>query len=432
MARSREKALRFLEAVGLSAAAVDVGALLDGFRAEMAAGLAGKPSSLAMIPTFIPVDKAVPAGVPVIALDAGGTHLRAATVVFDEAGRAESHDFTRARMPGADEELSAEAFFDRFVDILLPLAHSSDRVGFCFSYPAEITPEGDGLLLTWTKEINAPGVEGRYIGRSIGERLEARGIDLRFTLLNDTVAVLLAGRSLARSREFGSYAGFILGTGTNTAYVELNRRITKRDDLPSRGKQAVNVESGNFALCPQTEIDRALDAATNNPGEYTFEKMISGAYLGRLSLRLLKAADQDGLFSEEGGAVIRQARRLSTAQADRFLREPRGTGPLGSPALTGSDRETAAALIQAVIERAALLAAVNVAAAVLRSGAGLSSRHPVCINIDGSTYYKTFGLRSPMERHLQDLLGGRGVHFQPVRIPDSPLIGAAVAGLTRE
>jgi hexokinase len=85
-----------------------------------------------------------------------------------------------------------------------------------------------------------------------------------------------------------------------------------------------------------------------------------------------------------------------------------------------------------VIERAALLAAVNVAAAVLRSGAGLSSRHPVCINIDGSTYYKTFGLRSRMERHLQDLLGGRGVHFQPVRIPDSPLIGAAVAGLTRE
>jgi hexokinase len=317
------------------------------------------------------------------------------------------------------------------VDILLPLAERSDRVGFCFSYPAEITPEGDGRLLTWTKEIKAPEVEGLYIGRNISDRLKARGFELKLTLLNDTVAVLLAGRSLARSREYGSHVGFILGTGTNTAYVERNRRITKRVDLPSRGKQAINVESGNFALCPQTEVDKELDAGTNNPGEYTFEKMVAGAYLGRLSLRLLKAAAGDGLFSEGGGAIIRQVRRLSTAQADRFLREPVAAGPLGNPALTGGDRETACALIAAVIERAALFAALNIAAAVLKSGAGRSPQHPVCVNIDGSTYFKTSGLQPSTERHLRDLLGARGVFFQPVRMSDSPLIGAAVAGLTR-
>jgi hexokinase len=104
---------------------------------------------------------------------------------------------------------------------------------------------------------------------------------------------------------------------------------------------------------------------------------------------------------------------------------------LGNPALTGADRETAGFLISGVIARAALFAAVNIAAAVLKSGAGRSPVRPVCVNIDGSTYYKTRGLQPQAERHLRDILGGRGVHFKPVRVPDSPLIGAAVAGLTR-
>ncbi len=431
MARSREKAQEFLQALGLSTDSIGVEQLLAEFRAEMEAGLSGAPSSLAMIPTFIPIDRPVPAGTPIIVLDAGGTHLRAATVVFDEAGQAQADDFARFRMPGADEELSAEAFFDCFVQILLPLAHKADRVGFCFSYPAEITPAGDGRLLTWTKEIRAPEVEGAYIGRNIGDRLKARGIDLQFTLLNDTVAVLLAGKSIARIQDFSSYVGFILGTGTNTAYVEDNRRITKRNDLAPQGRQAINVESGNFSRTPRTAVDEGLDEGTNNPGEYTFEKMISGAYLGRLSLRLIKAAADEGLFSGRGSPHLRQVRRLSTVQADRFLRDPAGAGPLGNPALTGADRETAGFLISGVIARAALFAAVNIAAAVLKSGAGRSPVRPVCVNIDGSTYYKTRGLQPQAERHLRDILGGRGVHFKLVRVPDSPLIGAAVAGLTR-
>jgi hexokinase len=432
MARSREKAQEFLKALGMSTDSIRVEQLLAEFRAEMAAGLSGAPSSLAMIPTFIPIERPVPAGIPVIALDAGGTHLRVAMVVFDEVGRAKAYDFTRHRMPGADEELSAEAFYARFVDILLPLARRSDRVGFCFSYPAEITPEGDGRLLTWTKEIKAPEVEGAYIGRNISDRLKARGHGLRFSLLNDTVAVLLAGKSIARPRDFGSYVGFILGTGTNTSYVEKNLRIDKRNDLTSQGRQAVNVESGNFARCPRSAVDEGLDAGTNNPGEYTFEKMISGAYVGRLSLRLLKAADEEGLFSGEGGGAIGRVRRLSTLQADRFLRNPRGAGPLGNPVLTGSDRETARILIAGIVARAALFAAVNIAAAVLKSGAGRSSCRPVCVNIDGSTYYKTSGLQRQTEQHLRDILGRRGVHVELVQMPDSPLIGAAVACLTRD
>ena len=41
-----------------------------------------------MIPTYISIDKQIPAGERIIVVDAGGTNFRVATVVFDEKGNA--------------------------------------------------------------------------------------------------------------------------------------------------------------------------------------------------------------------------------------------------------------------------------------------------------------------------------------------------------
>ncbi len=84
-----------------------------------------------------------------------------------------------------------------------------------------------------------------------------------------------------------------------------------------------------------------------------------------------------------------------------------------------------------VFLRAASLVAVNIAATVLRSGAGHDKLHPVCINIDGSTYYKTRSVffKSRVEQGMREILAPRGVHFETVCVDDSPMIGAAVAGL---
>ena len=432
MMTGQDRVFRFIQAEGLGTGSLPINQLLEDFRKEMDAGLAGMPSSLAMIPTFISVDVPVPAFQPVIALDAGGTHLRIARVVFDESGHPEITHFSQHRMPGSEGELTRDAFFNRFVELLQPLVHPPARIGFCFSYPAEVSPERDGRLLTWTKEIKAPQVEGEYIGRRIRQGLIDRGRGVSFTLLNDTVAALLAGKCIKSDQTFKSFVGFILGTGTNSAYVEKHSRILKRTDLDPRGAQAVNVESGNFNLCPRTRFDRSLDEATNNPGAYQFEKMISGAYLGRLCLRLLKAAAREGLFSHEARPVIQNLTRLSTIQVDKFMADPNGkTGVLAFSVLTGHDRETVVHLFSTVIARAARLSAVNIASAVLKSGAGRSSGRPVCVNIEGSTYYGIQSLQAQTEAQLQQILLPRGVNAQLVRIPNSSLIGAAVAGLTQ-
>ena len=78
-----------------------------------------------------------------------------------------------------------------------------------------------------------------------------------------------------------------------------------------------------------------------------------------------------------------------------------------------------------------MLAAINISAAVIKSGCGTSPEHPVAVNIDGSTFYKTPGLQSQVERELKSLLGSRGLFYELIHVEDSPLLGAAVAGLTR-
>ncbi len=427
----KEKVRRFLADHELDAAAIDPEVVLEDFLDEMTRGLEGRPSSLAMIPTFITVDKPVPPRRPVIAVDAGGTNLRVARVVFDENGSPAIDHYSNYEMPGLRREVGKDEFFDLFARYLEPVAGLADAVGFCFSYAAEITPDGDGKLLTWTKEIKAPEVVGEFIGRNIAVRLQSKGFCPRITLLNDTVATLLAGKSVGGPRRYDSYIGFILGTGTNTSYVERNVRIGKRRDLDPKGAQAINVESGNFRRHPRGDIDRAFDATTADPGAYTFEKMISGAYLGGLCLQVLKTAAEEALLSAEGAGMIAELAQLSTIEVDAFLRNPFASDsqPLGG--LPEEDKEISLRLFTAVVERAALLAAVNISAAVLKSGGGASPLHPVCVNADGSTFYKTKDFRLRVEEHLRKILGPRGIFCEIIRVDDSPLIGAAVAGLTR-
>jgi hexokinase len=425
---STENVDRFLARNGLEAGSINPDAVLEDFLEEMKRGLSGRESSLAMIPTFVTADKPVPAGRPVIIVDAGGTNLRVATAVFDEHGSPRIDNFSNYEMPGSHREVGKDEFFDLFAGYLLPVAGLADAVGLCFSYAAEITPDGDGRLLTWTKEIKAPEVIGEPICRNIAERLRAKGFRPKFTLLNDTVATLLAGKSVGGSERYDSYIGFILGTGTNTSYMEKNINIRKLGDHDAAGAQAINVESGNFGKCPLGPIDRAFNRSTVRPGTYTFEKMISGAYLGGLCLLVLKTAADEGIFSAPGARTLSSLEELSTIEVDAFLRNPkRGrTHPLNS--LSEEDKEIVLRLFTSVIERAALLAAINISAAVVKSGGG--KLRPVCVNVDGSTFYKTLGLRPRAKEHLRRILSPKRLSYQLIRVDDSPLIGAAVAGLT--
>lgn len=427
------QAKSFLKRHGIDVQGIDREALLERFQLEMTAGLKGASSSLMMIPSFLSIDKPVKTNTPVVVLDAGGTNLRAAIVRFDVSGKAEIGSFFKRPMPGTQGELSAEAFYDAFADFLMPVIDASESIGFCFSYPAEITPECDARLLQWSKQIEVPSVVGTMIGSGLCRHLEKRGYKRRAVILNDTVATLLAGRSMGLARDYSAYVGFILGTGTNTAYVEQNRQITKRKDLDPTGSMAVNVESGAFRAIEQSDFDKMVDATTIDPGKFTFEKMISGAYLGRIGFAILQTAAKEGLFSAKAAKLFDSWQTVQNKDLDDFCGgAPTEDNPFLSPELTTADQEAVVSLCTPVYERSAVLTSVNIASAVLKTGAGFDPARPVCVNVDGSTYHRTRTgqFRTRVREELQQLLvERRKCFYELVRVDESPVIGAAVAGL---
>ncbi len=417
---------QFLDKYNLLANKIDADRLIAEFLSEMKAGLAGRDSSLAMIPAYVTADRNIPVDEPVIVIDAGGTNLRVACITFDMDNRAVIKDYERYPMPGAVEEVSATEFFNQLAHHLGPMLGKSKKIGFCFSYPAEISPELDGRLLRWTKEMKAPEVIGRFIGRGLMAALGPAGEGKSIVLLNDTVATLLAGKAAGKKR-YGSHVGFILGTGTNIAYMEKNKNILKIIVSDASGSQAINVESGGFSKAPRSDIDNMIDQASENPGINQFEKMISGRYLPEIVLRALKKGAEEGLLDTAGRHWIDRQESLDHEQMDALFNTG-GSGITKSTDLSKVDRDCIQTIANAVIDRAAKLAAINMAATVIKV-VGESSDLPVCINIDGSTYYKAAGLRENAERYLKMILRDRNIQYDLVHVERAPMIGAAIAGL---
>jgi hexokinase len=221
--------------------------------------------------------------------------------------------------------------------------------------------------------------------------------------------------------------GFILGTGTNIAYLEKNANILKTSVAAPDGVQAINVESGAFSKAPRGDIDIALDHESDAPGSNLFEKMISGRYLPDIGLAALKKGAEEKLLSPSIGLWADRLEYLSHEQMDDLIITG-GAGFLKSEHPSIADRNTIRAILEAVVQRAAKLAAVNIAAAALRAS-GHTTPSSVCINIDGSAYYKVHGLKENTERYLQDMLPPRNIDYTLVHIEQAPIIGAAIAGL---
>jgi len=420
---------KFLEEHKLRADDINIQNIVDLFTSEMLKGLEGRESTLRMIPTYIEAENQFLTGVPVVALDAGGTNFRAALVKFNVLGRLEISNMMNAKMPGLEGVISKAEFFKTIAGYVKNHSENADRIGFCFSYPTEILPDKDGKLLQFCKEVQAPEVIGELIGKNL---LETLGMsEKQIVLLNDTVATLLAGKSASYGHDYDSFIGYILGTGTNTCYIENNRNILKIKDLDPAKSQIINIESGNFRKIPQTDIDIVFDNTTVNPGDYKFEKMIAGGYLGGLCLTALKTAAKEGVFTKASGEGILSLNELSSGDANKYVSKSKSDrGPLSVYILDGADEIKIIEIIECLIDRAAKLVAANMAAVILKTNKGKSSERPILITIEGTTFYKMHKLRSYFEKYLKQYLTGEKLRFYEfTEVQQSSLVGAALAAL---
>ncbi len=288
------KTQEFIKKHKFAASEIDIKSIADDFISEMNLGLEGKPGSLQMIPTYIGAEGKITPNEPVVAIDAGGTNFRAVKMYFDNDMQLVTENLQQRKMPAIDEELSNKEFFATLAAYLTSYVDVSDKIGFCFSYAVEIYPDKDGKLLEWSKEVKAPEVIGQMVGKNL---LEAMGTpNKKIVLMNDTVSTLLAGKAATAGREFDTYIGFILGTGTNACYIERIKTSRKRQSQLKMKPRLSISKPGISTSCP-APMCIAFDNTTKKlPGRYTFEKMIAGGYFGGLCTTALKMAADEGVF----------------------------------------------------------------------------------------------------------------------------------------
>ena len=135
-----------------------------------------------------------------------------------------------------------------------------------------------GTLVMWNKGFTAAGV----VGHDVVELLQTQ-----------PVARHQPEGEGARERPVGTmeaaaYAnpdttmGVILGTGTNAAYIEKGSKLGKWKGPPC-DEMVINTEWGNLDMSSvMNATDHFIDGASTNPGKQTFEKMVSGMYLGEI------------------------------------------------------------------------------------------------------------------------------------------------------
>ncbi len=379
-------------------------------------GLAEQNTEIRAIPAYLRCPSVDISGKAAV-LDLGGTNIRAAFIRLD--GRfaeilvspiSDTEGIMRqSETPG---RISGEDFFAKQADMIAEVCgKDSFHLGYCFSYPAEITPEGKAILLKWTKGINIDNVVGISVGDQLSAALNRRKKQvLKAAVLNDTVASLLTGAWLAP--ECTHHIGLVVGTGTNMAgffpvkylrKLKPDERVGWEDD----DKMAVNLESGNFTPPHLTEADDFLDISdlSDHPGTQRFEKAVSGAYLPKLFCHIIgRNACLENGFDPKGlhSGVIADIRNHH--------------GYIGKAAA-------------AVINRSADLVAAAAAGLIKAYGKKCEN---VGILAEGGLFRRTDGYRQRFRQTL-DRLTSRHIAITLSECPqnlDANLVGAACAVLS--
>ena len=421
----------FLAEYGMDPSRVDLDACAHAFQADMQKGLRGDPDAkMPMLPAYLAPDGAISRDQPAIVIDAGGTNFRIGLISLGGRGP-EIQDLRVFPMPGSQGAITWDAFVSQVAEAVRPLTDRSRRVGLCFSYAAEILPNGDGRVLRFSKQVQVEGAEGKELGRDLSAALAAMGAPgVTFTVLNDTVAALLGGVAALGDEVFDGFIGLIYGTGVNTCYAERRENLCKVATLWEQASMLINMESARFDGVPRSEFDRRLDAQSVDPGLCLYEKMVSGRYQGEVIFHALRQGAEDGLFSPGLSSFLRDLEKLTSVQADAFSARPYGDSLLAAACRTEEDREAVYTVIDRAIERSARLVCANLGGILLQTGAGRHIHRPACIVAEGSTFYKGHLFRGKLERLCaQYFTGVLGRSYAFRQVADANLIGTAAAAL---
>jgi len=394
----------------------------------MTRGLSREHNADAKVKMYITYVQSLPDGTEkgdYLALDLGGTNFRVLLISL----KGSTIDMKNKIYPISEELMIGQGskLFDHIASCISSfvaehnLRSKSLPLGFTFSFPCRQESLAVGRLVKWTKGFCCEGVEGEDVVQLLQEAIQRRG-DISVecvAILNDTVGCLMSCAFL----DHDTQVGVILGTGSNACYVEKLSRVEFWDGDPSKPDEVViNTEWGAFGDngiidFVRTSVDKDIDRISLNPGRQTFEKMISGMYMGEIARRVIvQCAEAGYLFNGKLSEELRTPHRFYTkyvseiekdVEGEEFLNTNTILDELGIDDLTLEDCNYVREICKAVSERSAYLASAGIAALLNRI-----DRPRATVAVDGSLYRFHPHFHNLMMKMTEDLiLNGIKVHM---------------------
>ncbi|KXN81350.1 Hexokinase-2 [Leucoagaricus sp. SymC.cos] len=365
--------------------------------------------STPMIPTFV---FGWPTGQEqgdFLAVDLGGTNLRVCLVTVQGEGKFEITQ-SKYRLTEDQKQDDGQKLFDFCAECLKTFIE--------FSYPCFQEKIDHGVLIRWTKGFGAPNTEGHDVAEMFRKSLAKYNVPVTLTaLINDTTGTLIASHYVNPKNKIAC----IFGTGCNAAYMEHVKDIPKINHLgiDPNADMAINCEWGAFDSfehehLPRSKYDIIVDESSNKPHEQSFEKLISGRYLGEiLRLIICELIDEGVLFLGQNTYKLEVPYSFDTAFLSLMESDP--TDELlmiigifthfFAVETTLAERQFFRALAKLIGRRAARLSACGIAAIASKMGyldEGCS------VGADGSLYNKYPGFAERIHEGLVDIFGDKG------------------------
>ncbi|KAH8383528.1 hypothetical protein KR009_009152, partial [Drosophila setifemur] len=409
---------------------------------EIKMGLAKDTHPRSVIKCFVSYVQDLPTGKErgkYLALDLGGSNFRVLLVTLSSDMEPEivsqSYIFPNTLMTGPGYQL-----FDFIADCLAKFCVEQSvqneilPLGFTFSFPLHQHGLASGILVAWTKGFSCEGVVGRNVVELLQEAIERRA-DLKINcvaIINDTVGTLMSCAFHNRNCRIG----LIVGTGTNACYVEktVNAECYEYYQTSPKQSMIINCEWGAFGdngvlEFARTEYDKIVDKFTPNPGRQTFEKCISGMYMGELvRLVMVDLMAKGVLFHGESSQIIQNRWSFDSSYVSEIESDPPGEfrccnkvlHNLGFIGHSEEDKVALRRICEAVSSRSAKLCACGLVTLINKMNI-----NTVVVGIDGSVYRYHPKYHDMLVFHMRKLLKP-GVKFELVVSEDGSGKGAAL------
>ncbi|CCJ30063.1 unnamed protein product [Pneumocystis jirovecii] len=411
--------------------------IIDYFIEEMNKGLSKEGSSIPMLPTWI-------VGYPegnehgtYLTLDIGGTNFRLCKVTLLGDRK---FDLVQSNYSISKElkQSDSDQFFSFIVQKLKEFLkehkiEENIQLGFTFSYPCKQDRINHGILKNWTKEFNVKNVEGHDVVELFVKAIKKENILVDVAvLINDTAGTLIASNYVDSETKLS----VIYGTGSNASYMEQVKYIPKihHMNLPPDLPIVINCEWGAFdkekQVLPCTKYDIQLDLESKHPGQQTFEKMISGFYLGEIMrLILLDLYEKKLFFKKQCIKTIEKPYSFQTPYLSLIELDPHEDlieihelfKTQFHIECTISERKIIKEIAKLISKRSAYLSACGIAAICKKKNIKKCS-----VGTDGSIINKYPGFKEHVRDALKCIFGPDGDKIKLVRAQDGSGVGAAI------